>query len=220
MATPLSLPRTPGNEAPQTVDLPLSRSYAARAGQPVIAAVDPRVFTMRYFGACMSCTFCNDWCCSHGVDVDGVVAGHILEQADEIERYTGVPRDMWFERTKKDPEMPGGSVRRSRTLNGACVFLNRAGRGCMLHAYALASGRDYHDVKPLVSALFPLTFSAGVLTIADELENSSLVCAGDGPTAYEASRAELLFYFGESCVVELDGLSNRYHQSSAPGSHR
>lgn len=205
MATPL---RSPGEDRSREQELlPLSRAFAARHGQPVLTCIDPRIFTMRYFGTCMACAFCNDWCCSHGVDVDGVVADRILAEADDIEAFVGVPRAGWFERTRRDEEMPGGTVRRTRTVNGACVFLNRAGRGCRLHAYALAHGRDYHEVKPLVSALFPLTFGGGMLTIADELETQTLVCAGEGPSAYDASRNELLYYFGPDCVAELDRLA-------------
>ena len=39
-------------------------------GGPVLSAVDPRIFTLRYFTHCMACGFCHDACCHHGVDVD------------------------------------------------------------------------------------------------------------------------------------------------------
>jgi Fe-S-cluster containining protein len=192
--------------------IPLSRRYPAREGQPILVAVDSRVFTTSYFGVCLSCTYCRDACCQHGVDVDGATVQRILAEADALEQFVGIPRDSWFEREEIDPEMPGGSTRRSRTVDGACVFLNRAGRGCLLHAHAINTGRDYHDLKPLVSALFPLTFEEGVLTVSDELEESSLICAGEGPTAYSSCRTELAFYFGEECVRELDALNMNGNQ--------
>ena len=78
----------------------------------------------------------------------------------------------------------------------------------MLHSYALGVGRDYHALKPMVSTLFPVTFGGGALVVSDELEEGSLVCSGDGPTAYEAARNELAYYFGDSLVIELDSLAS------------
>ena len=80
----------------------------------------------------------------------------------------------------------------------------------MLHAHALATGGDYHLLKPMVSALFPVTFGGGALFVADELQDDSLVCAGPGPTAYEAARSELAWYFGEPFVEELDALAAQF----------
>jgi len=66
----------------------------------------------------------------------------------------------------------------------------------------------------MVSCLFPLTFSEGVLQLADEVEDNSLVCLGDGPTCYLGIRDELLYYFGEELVAELDKLEE---EESKPG---
>jgi hypothetical protein len=76
----------------------------------------------------------------------------------------------------------------------------------MLHAFALERGLDYHEVKPMVSALFPVTFADGVLMASEEVEDGTLVCLDEGPTLYRGARAELLFYFGEALVAELDAL--------------
>ncbi len=183
----------------------LSRPYISRAGAPVIRRVDSAIFTSRYFGACLSCSFCRDACCAHGVDVDVDTAARILAQAPEIEAVVGFDRSHWFtsERTP-DADAPGGAQVRTRVVNGACVFLNRAGRGCLLHAFALGTSQDYHTLKPIVSALFPLTFGHGTLFVSDELDDGSLVCGGDGPTVYEAARGELAYYFGDALVAELD----------------
>jgi hypothetical protein len=56
----------------------------------------------------------------------------------------------------------------------------------------------------MVSSLFPVTFGSGTLLCSDELHDGTLVCAGDGPTAYEMARSELAFYFGAELVAELD----------------
>lgn len=168
-------------------------------------SVDDAIFTRRYFGHCMRCGFCRDWCCSHGVDVSVHERDRILARADEIERMVRVPREQWFvEQVTDDPDFPGGAATRTAIVDGACVFLQRSERGCALHALALASGSDYHDIKPLVSTLFPVTFGDGSLLCSEELMDGSLVCGGEGPTAYEMARDELAHYFGSELVSELD----------------
>jgi hypothetical protein len=198
----MSLPSVPSLQS-------LSRPYTATVGAPTIRAVDPAIFTRRYFAACMSCGFCRDGCCAHGVDVDGRVMVAILSQASRIEAVVGVPRTEWFAGpTEVDADAPGGSTRRTAVRDGYCVFHDSRGRGCLLHGYALATGQDYHDLKPMVSTLFPVTFGDGALLVSDELEDDTLVCAGSGPTAYDAARPELLFYFGEALVRELDAMAS------------
>jgi hypothetical protein len=186
----------------------LTRPYAARGGAPVIRAVDDAIFTRRYYARCMACGFCRDACCSYGVDVDERVVSVILGQAEPIEAVVGVSREEWFAGAPvPDPEVPGGASRRTSVRDGYCVFHDPRGRGCLLHGYALATGQDYHALKPMVSTLFPLTFESGTLVLSDELEDGTLVCAGNGPTAYEAVRGELAYYFGDGMVAELDALA-------------
>ena len=188
--------------------IPLSRPYAARGGRPVVDRVDPAIFTRRYFAACMACGFCDDACCQHGVDADAPVVAQILAHADAIEPLVGLPRDAWFEPGREaDADAPGGWFARTRVVDGRCVFRQRGGRGCVLHGLALARGEDYHVLKPMVSALFPVTFGDGLLCASDELVDGSLVCTGPGPTAYEAARGELEWYFGIELVEELDGIA-------------
>ncbi|HEX7977217.1 MAG TPA: hypothetical protein VF461_01340 [Gemmatimonadaceae bacterium] len=146
----------------------------------------------------------------HGVDVSVVERDRILARADELEPLTGIPRDRWFLPTlEEDPDFPGGFATRTAVVDGACVFLRRDGRGCLIHAALLARDEDYHALKPMVSTLFPVTFGDGALLCSDELHDESLVCAGDGPTAYAMARTELQFYFGAELVAELDALASR-----------
>jgi hypothetical protein len=58
----------------------------------------------------------------------------------------------------------------------------------------------------MVSSLFPVTFGGETLFCSEELLDGTLVCAGEGPTAYEMARPELAYYFGDEFVAELDGL--------------
>ena len=186
----------------------LSRPYAARDGAPVIRAVDPAIFERRYYARCMACGFCADACCAHGVDVDGRVERALLAESAAIEAHTGVaPREWFAGPAQPDEDAPGGSLRRTAVRDGYCVFHTPNGRGCMLHSYALATGRDYHLLKPMVSTLFPVTFGDGALLLSDELDEGTLVCGGDGPTAYEAARDEIRYYFGDALVSELDSLA-------------
>jgi Fe-S-cluster containining protein len=175
----------------------------------VIHRVDPAIFHRRYFGRCLACGFCGDACCQHGVDVAIAERDRILAQADAIEPLVGVPREEWFvPHVQADADFPGGAATRTAVLNGGCVFLRRDARGCALHAHALAQGEDYHAIKPMVSALFPVTFGEGTLLCSEELVDGSLVCAGDGPSAYEMARGELAYYFGVELVTELDALAH------------
>ena len=76
----------------------------------------------------------------------------------------------------------------------------------MLHSFALERGLDYHELKPLVSSLFPLTFDWGLLHPSNEIADRSLQCIDDGPTLYRGVRSEIEWYFGEGLVAELDGI--------------
>ena len=183
----------------------LSKAYACVFGAPVIDRIDPAIFTHRYFTHCMACAFCKDSCCSYGVDIDVENVERILALAEDFDAFVGVPRSRWFtDRTWKDAEFPGGAQKRTRVKDGACVFLDREKRGCKIHAYCLANDIDYHQLKPLISTLFPITFEGGALVASGELEDGSLVCSGEGPVLYDGVRAELIYYFGEDFVAELD----------------
>ena len=172
--------------------------------------MDDAIFTRRYFGHCMGCTFCGDACCTHGVDVSVVERDRILARAEQLEPLVRIARARWFDpAVEEDPDFPGGFATRTAVVDGACVFLRRDGRGCLIHAALLATGEDYHALKPMVSTLFPVTFGGGALLCSDELHDESLVCAGEGPTAYAMARAELEFYFGAELVAELDALAAR-----------
>lgn len=152
----------------------------------------------------MACGFCGDSCCNHGVDVEVTTMNAILRSADALEPIVGAPRAQWFTGAEKDADMPGGASVRTRVRDGMCVFRSRSARGCVLHSFALEQGRDYHELKPMVSALFPVTFGDGELLISEELEDGTLVCSSHGSPAYESVRSELAYYFGEELTTEMD----------------
>ena len=187
----------------------LSRPYACKIGGPVLKAVDRRIFSLRYYMDCMGCNFCHDTCCQYGVDVDLENVARLKAAPQDFKDLVGYPVDVWFtDIMVADKEFPSGKHVRTQMVDGACVFRNRKGRGCLIHSYALNKGLDYHDLKPLVSVLFPLTFEYGVLEPSSEIQDGSVICYGEGPTVYEGSRDELLYYFGAEIVAELDALND------------
>lgn len=190
--------------------LALPHGFPSRYGVPVLDAVAPEIFRRRFFTQCMDCTFCHDWCCQFGVDVDRYHADRIMAHADALEAYLGVPRALWFTGTvEPEADAPGGETWRTAVIDGACVFLNRRGRGCRLHTFCLEQGIDHHELKSLVDGLFPLTFEEGVLSLAEEALSGELVCLDTGPTLYRGMREELRYYFGDELVGVLDGLETR-----------
>jgi Fe-S-cluster containining protein len=187
--------------------LKLSRAYASREGAPVIDSVDRNIFRHRFFSRCLSCTYCGHSCCHWGVDIDAPNVERLRARKDELEAYLGGHFEDWFTwEWEPTPDYPGGKATRTRVVKGACTFQNRDTGACRLHAFALEKGFDYHEIKPLISSLFPLTFGEGLLCLSEELYEGSLACMGAGPSVYDAQRSELLHYFGAECVVELDAI--------------
>jgi hypothetical protein len=192
------------------VIVPLSRPYTSRAGAPVIDGVDTRIYLGTFFAACSDCTFCHDWCCFCGASVDMRTVEEINAQAGALETTLVIPRGQWFEEGfEPDASYPGGKVTRARVVKGACEFLNREGRGCLLHRYAVDNGVPVEDVKPMVCSQFPVLWEGSVLGPAEEVQQQGLVCLGPGLTLYRSARSALLHYFGADLVAELDVLEAR-----------
>jgi hypothetical protein len=191
--------------------LVLDEEYPSALGGPILRAVDPQIFTLRYFTHCMDCGFCRDACCEHGVDIDTGNAARLIALPRAFHDRIAVPDDRWFTtEIVNDAEFPGGQHVRTRVKDGACVFRKEGARGCAIHGYCLEEGLDYHLFKPMVSVLFPVTFERGVLTASGEAADGSLVCSGEGPSLYDGARDELRYYFGPGLIAELDELKASY----------
>jgi hypothetical protein len=187
--------------------IPLGREFPSIFGAPVIRAADDRIFSLRYFTHCMACGFCNDQCCNYGVDIDRANMDGLRSLGPSFEAFAGLPQDAWFTGDLvEDREFPSGMHGRTRSVDGKCIFADRTGRGCRIHAYCLEQGLDYHLYKPMVSILFPLTFECGVLEPSSEAVDGSLVCSGDGPSLYDGVRSEVAYYFGDGLIAALDRL--------------
>jgi hypothetical protein len=189
--------------------VPLSTSYPCRIGGPTLSSVDTAMFSLRYFQHCMACTFCHDDCCKYGVDVDLDNVARLKATDEKFKARIGYPEDQWFtSEVVADAEFPSGQHVRTQVRDGACVFRDRIGRGCLIHSYCLEEGLDYRSLKPMVSILFPLTFDYGLLHVSNEAFDGSLICSGSGPTCYQGARDELIYYFGAALARELDALQN------------
>jgi hypothetical protein len=172
----------------------------------------------------------DDGCCSHGA--------FFSDKDDEkrVRRYVRLlgPEDWQLRREGRK----GGVVeeddgrRRTRVVDGACVFLNRpgfeAGIGCALHAYALRAGLHPLETKPDVCWQLPIQRSDEWVDRLDETRvrvttitefdrrgwgegghdlhwwctESSLAHLG-GPPLYETYGAELAALMGEEGYAEL-----------------
>jgi hypothetical protein len=129
----------------------------------------------------------------------------IQQRKAEILPFVRPPEGEWFETEYTYyEEYVGNQYTRINTQGPRCVFISKDQRGCGLHRYAISKQMDYHEIKPLVCILFPLSFGEGILTLAPELDDSSLVCSGEGYSAYQSMRNELEYYFERGFVEELD----------------
>jgi Fe-S-cluster containining protein len=185
----------------------LSKAYASREGMPVITHVETDIFVRTYFMHCMQCDFCHDSCCGYGADIDAANVKRLQAHAPALESIVGVPREKWFVPVyTEDGDYPSGRYTRTRVARDSCVFLNRQGRGCLIHKYCMERGINFHELKPLVCSLFPLTFHEGLLFPSEEITDESLQCLGAGPTLYRGAREDVRYYFGNDMVAELDAL--------------
>ena len=116
----------------------------------------------------------DDGCCTlgaHFTDDDDLsrVAAVVAELGEDEWQYrdvgtaTGHRRD-WTE--KED------GARKTRVVDGACIFLNRpgfpAGAGCALHQHALLTGAQPHTAKPDVCWQLPIRRTYRTVELPDD----------------------------------------------------
>ncbi len=106
-------------------------------------------------------------CCTLGAhfsdeDDERRVAEHVARLTPELWQYhaEGHGRRGWVESPDEDEDEDGESERRTRRVEGACIFHNRpgfaAGAGCALHLLALREGREPLETKPDVCWQLPV----------------------------------------------------------------
>lgn len=167
----------------------------------------------------------DDGCCSLGA--------HFSDRADErrVRRWSkALPADVWQLRATARKggvsEIGEDGDRRTRLVDGACLFLNRpgfaGGAGCALHLFASRRGLDHHQVKPDVCWQLPLRRSYDEVTGPDETERLVVTIgeydrAGWGPGGHDLDwycsgntdahvGAQPLFISEEAALRELMGV--------------
>jgi Fe-S-cluster containining protein len=189
---------------------------------PRFRSVSAAIFTRRLAPDCMvhRCTIVQDEarvalahpyekldaCCQYGCDVDLAEHDAILARGDDIRALLRpeAAAAPWFDDViEEDPDYPSGKVVRTEVHGGGCIFLAHDRRGCAIHRAALENGWDFRGVKPAICRLFPLSYEADAILIADEYPEYS--CAHtEGPTLYRITRDTLGELFGPALVAALD----------------
>jgi hypothetical protein len=132
----------------------------------------------------------SNWSCIFGNGCQGIYAdqppgvgcctlgAHFSDKADE-KRVKGFVKELTPETwehydpknwTEKDEE----GARKTRVVDGACIFANRpgfaGGEGCALHGLALRTGRHFLETKPDVCWQLPIRRTQEVVTQPDGTE--------------------------------------------------
>ena len=116
----------------------------------------------------------DDGCCSHGAFYSDDEDEQRVEQfASQLKKkhwqYADIGRRLGV---SEQDELEGEAARKTRTVDGACIFLNRpgfaGGEGCALHALALRTGLHPLDTKPDVCWQLPVRRVEEVLERPDE----------------------------------------------------
>ena len=171
----------------------------------------------------------SNWRCTFGGGCAGIYADRPHETLGPDEWQYRPGRKV--ERLKSWTQKEDG-VRKTRVVDGACIFLNRpgfpAGAGCALHQHAILTGRPPVEVKPDVCWQLPIRRSYRTVTRPDESSYLEITIAeydrrGWGPgghdlewycsgnpeahvgrePVYRSQRAELTELMGAAAYAEL-----------------
>lgn len=165
--------------------------------------------TTRFDGACNT-SRCTGTCCRRGVRADLLERERILAQAQVVIRHMepGQQHDprLWFETTTvRDGDYPSGVCVGTELFNGACVFLDSAGR-CVLQK---ASDAHTGMLKPFFCFAFPITLDRGELLLDRGSDPACCIGTADGHrNVFDACAVELVHVLGEAGTAELKGLLN------------
>jgi hypothetical protein len=195
------------------------------------------------------------WTCIFGNGCKGIYAdqpagvgcctlgAHFSDKDDEkrVKKFVReLTPDTWQHYDPKDwVELDEAGDRKTRVVDGACIFANRpgfaGGEGCALHSLALRTGRHFIETKPDVCWQLPIRRTYDHVTRLDETEVLVITIAeydrrGWGPgghdldwycsgnteahvavdPVYVSSRAELVELIGEPAYEELARLCDKH----------
>ena len=89
-------------------------------------------------------------------------------------------------------------ARKTRVVDGACIFLNRpgfpAGEGCALHLLALDQGRDFVETKPDVCWQLPIRRQFRTVTRTDDTSYTEVSIGEYGRDGWGPGGADLDWY--------------------------
>jgi hypothetical protein len=158
----------------------------------------------------------DDGCCTLGA--------HFADAADErrvgkaVRRLTSAQwqyraegrRDGWAEYEDLAQADQGEQPdRKTRIVDGACIFLNRpgfpGGRGCALHILARDSGRELSETKPDVCWQLPIRRQYRTVTRADESTYTEVTIGEYGRDGWGPGGADLDWY----CTANTDAHRGR-----------
>lgn len=115
----------------------------------------------------------SDGCCTHGAyysdaEDEERVDAFVARLKKKIWQYADVGRKKGW---SVEDELEGEPARKTRVVDGACVFLNRpgfpGGEGCALHGLALREGLHPLETKPDVCWQLPVRRTQEVVTRPD-----------------------------------------------------
>jgi hypothetical protein len=118
----------------------------------------------------------HDGCCTHGAyysddEDEERVAGFVAQLRKKHWQYADIGRKQGW--TVED-ELDGEPARKTRVVDGACIFLNRpgfvGGEGCALHGLALRQDLHPLETKPDVCWQLPIRRTQEVVTQPDGTE--------------------------------------------------
>jgi hypothetical protein len=117
-----------------------------------------------------------DGCCTHGAyysdeEDEERVAGFVARLKKKHWQYADVGRKKGW---SVEDELDGEPARKTRVVDGACLFLNRpgfsGGEGCALHGLALREGLHPLETKPDVCWQLPIRRTQEVVVRPDDTE--------------------------------------------------
>ncbi len=187
----------------------------------------------------------DDGCCTLGA--------HFSDRKDEkrvLKHARRLTPATWQQHgTKRLVETDDEGARKTRVVDGACVFLNApgfaGGAGCALHALALAEGREPLEAKPDVCWQLPIRRTYDRVTRTDGSEvlvvsigeydrrgwgpgghDLSWYCSGNTEAhvgrepVYRSNRAELAELMGPEAYAQLAALCEQRLAGAAGGTGR
>ncbi len=194
---------------------------------PRFHRVDRAIFVRRVVADCMThrCVMVADEgvplphpraqleaCCQYGADVDVAERDNILTHTAQLRALLtpGAADAPWFTtEVQHDPDYPSGEHVRTATYTRedgvtGCVFLSHDRRGCAIHRAALEGGWDFHQVKPHICRLFPMSYEGDAICISDDYQDYDCADAPGAPSLYRVARDTLGAVFGPDLVAALD----------------